>query len=153
MVGSPLSAIPPSGTILHIKNFVGVGHPPTNKYAYVLGETQDGGVLFFLISTQDYSQTQLGRETIFVPSGICNGLNSPEGCWIQCFHQVEFWGAAEFWTGRQSGRVTLEGQLPRSFLTRVREVVESSYVLKMREITECTTVIDAVLASPSQTQK
>jgi hypothetical protein len=136
-----LSAIPSAGTVLHIRDFLGIGHAPKNKFAYVIGGTNEGGLLFFLISTQDYSKTELARETIFIPPGTCPSLRNPKGCWIQCFHRVEYWSASELLAALENGRVTWEGELPREFLIQVRTVVEKSNVLMEREITECLSVI------------
>jgi hypothetical protein len=130
------------GRVLLYKAFVGIGHPPKDKYIYILGSTSDGYTHFFLTSTQDYSKTSLARETVFVPVETCSGL--PEACWIQCFHRVENRRTLDLQSGLHFGTIIDKGVLPEPIQKKVREVVKNSFVLEQREIDEVLAVLSVL---------
>jgi hypothetical protein len=125
--------------LLHTKFVGGVGFDAATKFLYVLGETSDNYTHFFIISTRDYSNTNLARETILIPLGTCNGL--PKKCWIQCFHKVESIPTLDVRSGLHFGHILPKGKLPIQFSQSVRDVVSRSFVLQQREMDEVLTLI------------
>jgi hypothetical protein len=135
----PTSPHPAPGQVLLYRKFVGARHSPKDKYIYILGNTSDGYTLFFLLSSQDYSQTTLARETVEIPLGMCSGL--PKHCWIQCFHCVESRPTIDICSGLHFGQILDKGVLLPSILKAVRDVVSKSFVLQLREINEILALI------------
>jgi hypothetical protein len=129
-----------AGSVIHIKNFVAPGHAPNDKFAYVIGcSPVDGYILFYLISSQDYSGTHLGNETLLIPVGTCPAL--AKQCWIQFFYVLHSISPSMLAEYLASGRLTVEGVLPVSYLSDARKVIENSDVLKQCEIDESLSVL------------
>ena len=128
--------------MIHIESFKAFGHPPKDKYVYIIGHEDAAHVFVFLISSQKkWSEHRyLARELVHIPRGTCSRL--PVECWIQCFYQVHRLNVAELQSRFQQHEVSHKGKLPVDFLQKVRAVVECSDVLKSYEIEDCLAAID-----------
>lgn len=132
------------GTVIHVKGFIGVGgFSAKNKFLIIIGWHSATIVLAFRITSQTvYRDSNLARELVTVPSNSTPCLKKES--FIQCFHEVERLKVDELEAACAKGLVSKTGEL-RSFLTRIREVVEVSDVLSPDDIAHTLVVIDKAL--------
>ena len=112
------------GTIAYWRNF----RPGSNKFVYLLGQTNDGVVLSFTISSQTkylglYPHNQ---EMVEIPFRSTDFLDRPS--YIQCFFEVERTTLEDFRELERSGTIMYRGCRPE-FLPQIAEIVGRSQLL------------------------
>jgi hypothetical protein len=135
------------GSVLHIKDFSSRGHPPKDKYLFVVGKCSESEVLGFLISTQlQYLKRDTHkREVISIPDKATAFLRCESI--IQCF-ELERLNISALCDGFDQGRITNEGKLPAKYAHKIRDAVKESRLLPQIDIEAVLRILPA--ASPSK---
>ena len=124
-----------AGSILHIRGFQNnSGFAPKNKYLISVGWHSTHVILAFRITSQNlYTQTNLARELVHIPSGTVGCLTKHS--YIQCFHDVERLDIGQLQAGWVANNVTTVGKHAACIAT-IHGVVQISDVLSPQDIAD-----------------
>ncbi|SPF39773.1 hypothetical protein SBA4_2400007 [Candidatus Sulfopaludibacter sp. SbA4] len=110
-----------AGSVLHIRGFSSRGHPPKDKYIFIIGQKSDSEALGFLISSQlAYLRQEVYKnEVVKVPHNSTTFLRFESI--IQCF-TMERLSVTALCEGFENGSIGNAGKMPVRYLHRIREV-------------------------------
>ena len=121
------------GTVIHIRRYSSRGHPPRNKYLFLIGPETRTTIAAFLVSSQQHwrESKEHAKEMVCIPNNATNFLSSES--FIQCW-VLERLDLDSLRRGFENGSVRAVGKLPLRYLYKVRDTARESYLLQQRDI-------------------
>ncbi len=123
----------PPAAVIHVEGYSSRGHPPKNKYLFIVGRESRTKLAAFLISSQQHwrASERHSREMVRIPQNATNFLRLES--FIQCW-ALELLDVEDLRRRFGAGSVRIAGKLPIKYLYKVRDVVRQSYLLEQQDV-------------------